>query len=294
MRLKSAMKGGGIDELSNSIAEFSFGDTTAKLSSAVGSLPELIERKRLIDQHTKIATVILDNIKQRKLDILYENEEKMLNGQEISLMDILRGLSNTEDILRLLLIYTYSHTITDKKEILEFLEEKGISPDAFNFLQRLRPLTSSGQSTVKLHQGAGTKTISMFSKLMNQSSRFVMEGVKNLVPRKHNLPLTKLVENLTEPKSVAAGIMSSSVIDSNGFAAFDPKLLQNSEKDWVPTQSALDIIVFVVGGGNYLEYQNIIEYGKSKSLQRIIYGCTEMVTPDQFIEQLNILGQRLR
>lgn len=42
------------------------------------------------------------------------------------------------------------------------------------------------------HLGAGTKTVSMFSKLLNQSSQLVMEGVKNLVPKRHNLPVTKV------------------------------------------------------------------------------------------------------
>ena len=35
------------------------------------------------------------------------------------------------------------------------------------------------------YQGGGTKTVNMFSKLMSQGSQFVMEGVKNLVVKKH-------------------------------------------------------------------------------------------------------------
>lgn len=35
------------------------------------------------------------------------------------------------------------------------------------------------------YEGGGTKTVSMFSKLMNQGSSFVMEGVKNLVVKGH-------------------------------------------------------------------------------------------------------------
>jgi hypothetical protein len=35
------------------------------------------------------------------------------------------------------------------------------------------------------YEGGGTKTVSMFSKLMNQGSSFVMEGVKNLVVKRH-------------------------------------------------------------------------------------------------------------
>ena len=37
-----------------------------------------------------------------------------------------------------------------------------------------------------------TKSVSMFSKLMEKSSNFVMEGVKNLVVKKHDLPVTKV------------------------------------------------------------------------------------------------------
>lgn len=51
-------------------------------------------------------------------------------------------------------------------------------------------------------------------------------------------------------------------------------------------QLAMDVVVFVVGGGNYVEYQNLIEYAKSKGLQRITYGCTEMINPKQFMEQV--------
>jgi len=36
---------------------------------------------------------------------------------------------------------------------------------------------------------------------MQQSSSFVMEGVKNLVVKKHNLPVTKIVDELMEVNS---------------------------------------------------------------------------------------------
>ncbi len=48
------------------------------------------------------------------------------------------------------------------------------------------------------YEGGGIRTVNMFSKLMSQGSSFVMEGVKNLVVKKHNLPVTKIVEELME------------------------------------------------------------------------------------------------
>jgi hypothetical protein len=35
------------------------------------------------------------------------------------------------------------------------------------------------------YEGAGTKTVNMFSKLVSHGSNFVMEGVKNLVIKRH-------------------------------------------------------------------------------------------------------------
>lgn len=35
------------------------------------------------------------------------------------------------------------------------------------------------------YEGGGTKTVNMFSKLVSQGSSFVMEGVKNLVVKRH-------------------------------------------------------------------------------------------------------------
>lgn len=44
-------------------------DTTSKLTSAVSSLPELLEKKRLLDSHTNIATALLDHIKVNILKV---------------------------------------------------------------------------------------------------------------------------------------------------------------------------------------------------------------------------------
>ncbi|KAI1728441.1 sec1 family domain-containing protein [Ditylenchus destructor] len=275
---------------------FLLDDATAKLQSAVGNLPELLEQKRLIDLHTSIATSLLENIKERKLDLLFETEEKLLNGQNIPVNEDLRVCTNKQDALRIALIALCSRALTakERKELLVLLEEKEIDPAAYHFVQKLKSFsTMANNSNEEFQQGAGTKTVNMFSKLLNHSSRFVMEGVKNLVPKKHNLPLTKMVDEMIDTRVGVSGTLTSSNAESDDYRCFDPKLLQNS-KDAPRTrtgQLAMDVIVFVVGGGNYVEYQNIVEYGKTKGLQRITYGCTEMVNPTEFVDQLTRLGQ---
>jgi hypothetical protein len=56
-------------------------------------------------------------------------------------------------------------------------------------------------------------------------------------------------------------------------------------------------VVFVIGGGNYIEYQNLMDYCVSKankgSPRRITYGCTDLMNADQFLDQLSKLGDQL-
>lgn len=47
----------------------------------------------------------------------------------------------------------------------------------------------------------------------------------------------------------------------------------------------------VVGGGNYMEYGNLVSYARKKagtSSKRIVYGCTDVVNPEQFLEQVGL------
>ena len=57
----------------------------------------------------------------------------------------------------------------------------------------------------------------------------------------------------------------------------------------------------MVGGGNYIEYQNIMEYSNNKAStanlvggrKRIIYGCTTLVNANQMMQQLAELGHEM-
>lgn len=56
-----------------------------------------------------------------------------------------------------------------------------------------------------------------------------------------------------------------------------------------------DAIVFVVGGGCYLEHHSLQEMAKRAppgSPKRVIYGATEMLSGSEFISQLAELGRK--
>lgn len=128
----------------------------------------------------------------------------------------------------------------------------------------------------------------MFSKLVSQGSSFVMEGVKNLVVKRHNLPVTKITDQLMECRSNA---------ETEDFLYLDPKLLKGG--DVLPKNRAPfhDAIVFMIGGGNYIEYQNLVDFIKQKqsgtSAKRIIYGASTLNNAKQFLKQLSLLGEEI-
>lgn len=214
-------------------------DNTTKLTNAINTLPELLESKRLIDLHTTIASAILEHIKQRKLDVYFEIEEKLVSSKghldqksASTPFELIQDPSSgsAEDKLRLLLIHYLSSSQLSESEIEQYVNElKKLECDlsAFEYIRRFKTFqspttmnlsssTSFGTDSIFQSLGGGTKTVNMFSKLMSQGSQFVMEGVKNLVVKKQSLPITRVMDALMEAKSTP---------ETDEFRCFDPKVL---------------------------------------------------------------------
>lgn len=67
------------------------------------------------------------------------------------------------------------------------------------------------------------------------------------------MPVTKITEQLMECRTGG---------ELDDFLYLDPKLLKGG--DVVPKNRApfQDAVVFMVGGGNYIEYQNLVDFTK--------------------------------
>lgn len=292
-------------------------DTTQKLTSAVSSLPALLEKKRLIDMHTSLATAMLDQIKLRKLDVFFELEEKILSRQALdrSLMQIFedQDAGTPEDKTRLFLIYYLcTPNISDSQidEYTKTLQDMGCDLAPLQYLKRwksLNQMTSNNGAPDYGASGGGTiKSVSMFTNLMAQSSKFVVEGVKNLVVKRHNLPVTKIVEELMEVKQGQY---------QEEYRYFDPKILRGQDNIPRAKNPFQEAIVFMVGGGNYIEYQNLMDHQQNKQQgatssalspaaglvqgnplqgqKRIIYGCSTLNNANQMMQQLAKLGHEM-
>lgn len=301
MKSDLGMAGSDMDD---ALSNLNLNDNTAKLTSAVSSLPQLLEKKRLIDMHCSLATSVLDSIKQRRLDVFFELEEKLMSATPLdrSLMEVLTDPENIspEDKLRLFLIFYISTPEVSEKEFKEYsdaLREAGCDLSTLAYLKRWKSMAAQSSKMVETAAGGQgtTKAVSMFSSLISQSSNFVMANVKNLVVKKHNLPLTKIVDEIMEQKQGKV---------NEEFRYLDPKILRGQESGQVPRTKTpfADAVVFVVGGGNYIEHQNLQDYVKAKnaaygnntaamgSQKRVIYGSTQLTNAAQFLGQLSRLG----
>lgn len=188
-RLKTSMGIGGETELAYAMVN----DNTERLTSAVNSLPQLMEQKRLIDMHTRIATAILTCIKARRLDSFFEMEEKIMSKLALDrpLYDVLADVEcgTLEDRLRLFVIYYICGGQTVAEGELQRLEqvlaEQGCDLAVLAYVKRWKSIMQKSTELPNQYEGGGTRTVSMFSKLVSQGSSFVMEGVKNLVVKRH-------------------------------------------------------------------------------------------------------------
>ncbi|ESP00794.1 hypothetical protein LOTGIDRAFT_200665 [Lottia gigantea] len=287
--LKAAM---GIEGAEDDSAISMLSDNTAKLTSAVNSLPELLEKKRLIDMHTNIATALLEQVKTRKLDIYFECEEKLMSKsvQDKTLMELISDpeAGTPDDKVRLFIIGLICGPHMSEAEIDQYcvaLTEAGCDITPIQYVRRWKAYAKMTAAPSQ-YGGGGISSTGMFANLVSKGSQFVMEGVKNLVVKRHNLPTTRIVDALMDLKSYQ---------DVEDYRYFDPKLLR-ADSSSVPRNKSpfQEAFVFVVGGGNYIEYQNLVDYAKSKSMtspKKIWYGCSDLVNASQFLKQLARLGQ---
>jgi hypothetical protein len=131
--------------------------------------------------------------------------------------------------------------------------------------------------------GAAAGGPAIFSSLFNNALSKATSFFAKFTP----YYITRVADNLAEGKSCP---------EADTFSYFDPRARDSNHMP--PTAAGHkygDVIIFVVGGGCYAEFYNLQELLKGKaasggSLRNVMYGCTDMVSGDMFIDQLERLG----
>lgn len=261
---------------------------TKHLMNAVNSLPELTERKKIIDKHTNIATALLGEIKERALDSYCTMEDDMLSKGSMDrngLVAILKGKGTKMDKLRLAIIYLLASETTlpsDVEAIESALKESEVDLSAFQYVKKIKSLTISLASS---SAGSKSNIVDWAEKLYGQSLSAVTAGMKSLLSGGRQLAMTRTVEALMEARPNP---------DIENYLLFDPRAPKSNSGAGSHTKGPFkEAIVFMVGGGNYIEYGSLQELAqRQQPVKNIIYGTTEVLTGLEFVEQLSVLGQK--
>lgn len=302
--------------------------TTTSLKTALTAVPELAQRKKAIDMHMNIATVLLKAIGDRGLAQLFEAEETASRQTPKSILELVRNpeLGSFEDKLRLYLVY-YITTHTPGRSVnpeelkpiekeLESLAEKESAGSesskdqsvnelrALKYVKRTKEISrmsmaaASGQPGSATPTGASPDLFSRFagslSDRLNQGSSLsegfgnLISGVRNFLPENKDLPVTKIAQQLLDPASATNSSSSGKVAED--FLYFDPHESRGSSTRPPPKRTFYDqAIVFMVGGGNFFEYANVA----TKFGSRVLFGATDIPTPHHFVEECAELGSQL-
>lgn len=278
---------------------------TNDLSAAFSALPEMAERKRSIDMHTNIATALMKEVEARQLHQYYEMEDQFSSqSSSVSVSQLEQVLTDSgqgtilDKTRALLVLYLTKQSLDSSKlqALVEALEACGGDASGIAYLQHLAsirsmmvPSTATGSSLTGGGSagGSGVGASALFDRLQKTGEGLLAagkSGLKNVLTSKKDLVVCKILDALMEHKTTTL---------TENFLYLDPRATATGTRgETAPRQRApfRRAVAFVVGGGSYAELQALQELALKQG-RHVIYGCTDLVAPSQFAEELCHLGR---
>lgn len=117
--------------------------------------------------------------------------------------------------------------------------------------------------------------------LIGDSFGNLLSSVKNLIPSQKTTVITNIVQALMN------NTPHSPVVQD--YLYFDPRTTRGGVRR--QTGPFNDAVVFVVGGGGVMEYGYLQEWASRQQNRRVVYGSDELISPAEFMNELERLGK---
>lgn len=293
---------------------------TQHIQEAIKALPELTQRKNIIDMHMTVLTDLIKELDAKNLDAFFEIEQNMSDPKtQKQFLDLLKKQgkeNNSKDKLRTYLIMYLQCDLPKAycDECEKALQEQEVDLSPLEYIKQVKEINkmstmnTTSEPVVQTNSSSNSALLgSLSSKLMgltegtklNEGLGSLISSVKNLLPAKKNLPITNIVESIMSPTTAK----QESINVTDDYLYFDPNVTRGSHSRPPKRSSYNEAVVFVVGGGNYLEYSNLQDWSTSTSaaqggtavgsVQKIVtYGSTQICNADGFLAELGQLGTK--
>ncbi|PTN39150.1 syntaxin-binding protein [Saccharomyces cerevisiae] len=281
---------------------------TVQIQEVVKKLPELTAKKNTIDTHMNIFAALLSQLESKSLDTFFEVEQDPGSTKTRSrFLDILKDgkTNNLEDKLRSFIVLYLTSTTGLPKDFVQNVEncfkENDYDINALKYVYKLREfmqLSNMSLQNKSLEDGSDSAfkpsnlTLSGIYGLTEGKLQggvgSLISGIKKLLPEKKTIPITNVVDAIMDPLNSSQKNLET----TDSYLYIDPKITRGSHTRKPKRQSYNKSLVFVVGGGNYLEYQNLQEWAHSQlhNPKKVMYGSTAITTPAEFLNEISRLG----
>ncbi|CAI4342628.1 AFI_G0010420.mRNA.1.CDS.1 [Saccharomyces cerevisiae] len=281
---------------------------TVQIQEVVKKLPELTAKKNTIDTHMNIFAALLSQLESKSLDTFFEVEQDPGSTKTRSrFLDILKDgkTNNLEDKLRSFIVLYLTSTTGLPKDFVQnvenYFKENDYDINALKYVYKLREfmqLSNMSLQNKSLEDGSDSAfkpsnlTLSGIYGLTEGKLQggvgSLISGIKKLLPEKKTIPITNVVDAIMDPLNSSQKNLET----TDSYLYIDPKITRGSHTRKPKRQSYNKSLVFVVGGGNYLEYQNLQEWAHSQlhNPKKVMYGSTAITTPAEFLNEISRLG----